>query len=155
MDLAWFQSRYDKVGPGGNGADYINCPMTRVQYDAFVDALIEGAKTRGWPAEHIHFELFTAAAPVAGDQAFEVELAQSGQVLTVPADKTILEVLEDAGCDPMYDCKRGECGVCTAAVLEGVPDHRDYFLSDAEKAGGKLIQICISRAKTPRLVLDL
>ncbi|MEZ5610511.1 MAG: PDR/VanB family oxidoreductase [Rhodocyclaceae bacterium] len=120
-----------------------------------IDALIEGAKARGWPAEHIHFELFTAAAPVAGDQAFEVELAQSGQVLTVPADKTILEVLEDAGCDPMYDCKRGECGVCTAAVLEGVPDHRDYFLSDAEKAGGKLIQICISRAKTPRLVLDL
>jgi methylenetetrahydrofolate--tRNA-(uracil-5-)-methyltransferase len=42
MDVAWFQSRYDKVGPGGNGADYINCPMTREQYDAFVDALLDG-----------------------------------------------------------------------------------------------------------------
>ena len=63
--------------------------------------------------------------------------------------------MEEAGCDPMYDCKRGECGVCTATVLKGEPDHRDYFLSDAEKAGGKLIQICISRAKSPRLVLDL
>ena len=42
MDIAWFQSRYDKVGPGGNGADYINCPMNKEQYDAFVDALIAG-----------------------------------------------------------------------------------------------------------------
>jgi len=45
MDIAWFQSRYDKVGPGGNGADYINCPMDRAEYDAFVDALIGGEKT--------------------------------------------------------------------------------------------------------------
>lgn len=120
-----------------------------------IDAVIEGAKARGWPACKVHFELFTTAAPVAGDTPFEVELSQSGQILTIPADKTIVEVMEEAGCDPMYDCKRGECGVCTATVLKGEPDHRDYFLSDAEKAGGKLIQICISRAKSPRLVLDL
>lgn len=120
-----------------------------------IDALIEGAKARGWPTDRVHFELFASAAPQAGDQPFEVELAQSGKVLTVPADKTILEVMEAEGCDPMYDCKRGECGVCTATVIEGEPDHRDYFLSDAEKAGGKLIQICISRAKSARLVLDL
>ncbi|NMG35921.1 2Fe-2S iron-sulfur cluster binding domain-containing protein [Azoarcus sp. TTM-91] len=120
-----------------------------------IDALIEGAKQRGWPADRVHFELFAAAAPLEGDQPFEVELRQSGVTLTVPADKTILDVMEEQGCDPMYDCKRGECGVCTATVLEGVPDHRDYFLSDAERAEGKLIQICISRSKTPRLVLDL
>ncbi len=120
-----------------------------------IDAVIDGAKARGWAPERIHFELFAAAAPVAGDQPFEVELRQSGRTLLIPADKTILDVMEAAGCDPMYDCKRGECGVCTATVLEGVPEHRDYFLSDAEKAEGKLIQICISRAKTPRLVLDL
>ncbi|AWM89129.1 methylenetetrahydrofolate--tRNA-(uracil(54)-C(5))-methyltransferase (FADH(2)-oxidizing) TrmFO [Microvirga sp. 17 mud 1-3] len=45
MDIAWFQSRYDKIGPGGTGKDYINCPMTREQYEAFVDALIVGDKT--------------------------------------------------------------------------------------------------------------
>lgn len=45
MDIAWYQSRYDKVGPGGNGADYINCPMNREQYEAFVDALLVGEKT--------------------------------------------------------------------------------------------------------------
>ena len=45
MEIAWYQSRYDKVGPGGNGADYINCPMNKEQYEAFVDALLEGEKT--------------------------------------------------------------------------------------------------------------
>lgn len=58
MSIAWFQSRYDKVGPGGNGADYINCPMTREQYDAFVDALISGEKTdfKEWEANTPYFD---------------------------------------------------------------------------------------------------
>ncbi len=58
MSVAWFQSRYDKVGPGGNGADYINCPMTREQYDAFVDALISGDKTdfKDWEANTPYFD---------------------------------------------------------------------------------------------------
>jgi vanillate O-demethylase ferredoxin subunit len=64
-------------------------------------------------------------------------------------------VLIDAGVDPMFDCKRGDCGICQTTVLEGVPDHRDYILSDSERAAGNLMQICVSRAKTPRLVLDL
>lgn len=120
-----------------------------------IDVVIARAAERGWPPAHVHFELFTTAAPQAGDQDFEVELKQSGQVLTVPAGKTILDVLEEAGCDPLFDCKRGECGVCQATVLEGTPDHRDYYLSEAEKASGKVIQLCISRAKSARLVLDL
>lgn len=120
-----------------------------------IDTVLAQASARGWPREHVHFELFTQAAPVTGDVAFEVELRQTGMTLRVPADQTILDVMEQAGCDPMFDCRRGECGVCQAGVLEGVPDHRDYFLSDREKAAGNLIQICISRAKTARLVLDL
>jgi methylenetetrahydrofolate--tRNA-(uracil-5-)-methyltransferase len=58
MDVAWFQSRYDKVGPGGTGADYINCPMTREQYEAFVDALITGDKTdfKEWEANTPYFD---------------------------------------------------------------------------------------------------
>lgn len=120
-----------------------------------IDAVIASAGERGWPHEKMHFELFAAAAPVAGDQPFELELRQSGLILQVPADKTILEVMEAAGCDPMFDCRRGECGVCQATVLEGIPEHRDYFLSDREKADGKLIQTCISRARSARLVLDV
>ncbi|MBN9039998.1 MAG: methylenetetrahydrofolate--tRNA-(uracil(54)-C(5))-methyltransferase (FADH(2)-oxidizing) TrmFO [Rhizobiales bacterium 62-47] len=58
MSVAWFQSRYDKVGPGGNGADYLNCPMTREQYDAFVDALIEGEKVdfKDWEINTPYFD---------------------------------------------------------------------------------------------------
>ncbi|HEY4204341.1 MAG TPA: methylenetetrahydrofolate--tRNA-(uracil(54)-C(5))-methyltransferase (FADH(2)-oxidizing) TrmFO [Xanthobacteraceae bacterium] len=58
MDVAWFQSRYDKVGPGGNGADYINCPMTREQYDAFVDALVTGEKVdfKDWETNTPYFD---------------------------------------------------------------------------------------------------
>src|SRR5258706_2159211 len=58
MSVAWFQSRYDKAGPGGTGADYINCPMTREQYDAFVDALIAGEKTdfKDWETNTPYFD---------------------------------------------------------------------------------------------------
>jgi methylenetetrahydrofolate--tRNA-(uracil-5-)-methyltransferase len=58
MSVAWFQSRYDKAGPGGSGADYINCPMTREQYDAFVDALLVGDKTvfHDWEAATPYFD---------------------------------------------------------------------------------------------------
>jgi vanillate O-demethylase ferredoxin subunit len=60
-----------------------------------------------------------------------------------------------AGCDPMFDCKRGECGVCAVPVLDGEIDHRDYVLSPFERREGRVIQICISRAKGQRLVLDI
>jgi len=73
----------------------------------------------------------------------------------VPADMTILDCLIEHGCDPMFDCKRGECGVCSTPVIEGDIDHRDYFLSKEEKASGKVMQICISRARGKRLVLDV
>jgi methylenetetrahydrofolate--tRNA-(uracil-5-)-methyltransferase len=58
MSIAWFQSRYDKLGPGGTGADYINCPMTREQYDAFVGALITGEKTdfKEWETNTPYFD---------------------------------------------------------------------------------------------------
>src|ERR1041384_647433 len=58
MSVAWFQSRYDKAGPGGTGADYINCPLTREQYDAFVDALRAGEKIsfHDWEASTPYFD---------------------------------------------------------------------------------------------------
>ncbi|WP_304305849.1 PDR/VanB family oxidoreductase [Pseudacidovorax intermedius] len=120
-----------------------------------LDAVLAAAQGRGWAPGRVHFELFSAPVVEAGDQPFEVELAQSGQRFTVPADQTILDCLIEHGCDPLYDCKRGECGVCAVPVIEGEVDHRDYVLSQAEKDGGQVMQICISRAKGPRLVLDL
>jgi len=120
-----------------------------------LDAVLAQTQARGWPHERVHFELFTTPTVEAGDRAFDVVLAQSGQTYTVPADQTILDCLIEHGCDPMFDCKRGECGVCGTAVIEGDIDHRDYVLTERERAAGNVIQICISRAKGARLVLDI
>lgn len=120
-----------------------------------IDKALATGHEKKWPDTHLHFELFTTAAPQTGDRAFEVELRQSGLVFQIPADKTILEVLEENGCEPMYDCKRGECGVCQVDVLEGTPDHRDYYLTESERAENNVIHVCISRSLTDRLVLDL
>ena len=120
-----------------------------------LDAVQRAAESCGWPRERVHFEVFAPASHVAGDQAFELVLSQTGTTLTVPADKTILQCLIDTGCDPMFDCQRGECGVCAVPVIEGDLDHRDHVLTQTEKDGGKVIQVCVSRAKGARLVLDL
>ena len=85
----------------------------------------------------------------------EVVLQRSGLTFIVPPDKSILQVLIEEAVDPMYDCQRGECGICQVAVLEGEPDHRDHILSEDERASNKVMQICVSRAKTRRLVLDM
>jgi vanillate O-demethylase ferredoxin subunit len=120
-----------------------------------LDTVLARTQARGWTHEHVHFELFTTPVMEAGDRPLEVVLAQSGKTFQVPANQTILDCLIDHGCDPFYDCKRGECGVCSTPVIEGEVDHRDYFLSDDEKKSNKVMQICVSRARGARLVLDL
>ncbi len=122
-----------------------------------IDAARAAAEAAGVPKDRVHVELFDNASATAaeGDAPFEVELASTGEVLTVPPGRSIIEVLEEAGHDVMYDCQRGDCGICQTDVLEGVPDHRDVVLSEAERASGKVMQICVSRAQTPRLKLDL
>ncbi len=120
-----------------------------------LDAVLTATQARGWTHDRVHFELFTTPVVETGDHSFEVELAQSGQRFTVPANQTILDCLIKHGCDPMFDCKRGECGVCSTPVIEGDIDHRDYFLSDAEKASGKVMQVCVSRVRGSRLVLGI
>jgi ferredoxin-NADP reductase len=120
-----------------------------------IDAAIANTEALGWGQGRLRFELFTSAAPRPGDASFEVVLNGSGQTFLIPADKTILGVLIEAGLDPLHDCKRGDCGICQVGVIEGVPDHRDCVLSASEREAGKLMQICVSRSKTPRLVLDL
>lgn len=120
-----------------------------------IEAVREKAEAAGFAKDQIHFELFASPDTHEGDQPFEVEIADTGQVFTISADKTIVEVLEEAGVDVMYDCQRGDCGICQTDVIEGIPDHRDVVLSEAERASGKVMQICVSRAKSARLVLDI
>jgi ferredoxin-NADP reductase len=120
-----------------------------------IDTASKSAKELGWADGRLRFEIFATVTPVEGDQPFEVVLNNSGKTFLIPPSKTILAVLLDAGEDPLHDCQRGDCGICQVSVIEGTPDHRDYILSDTEKAAGKVMQICISRSKSPRLVLDL
>ena len=120
-----------------------------------LDGVLAKTQSRGWGRERVHFELFTTPPVESGDHAFEVVLAKSGKTYTVGAKQSVLDCLIEHGEDPFYDCKRGECGVCTTPVLEGEIEHRDYVLSDAEKASGTVMQICVSRCRGSRLVLDL
>ena len=120
-----------------------------------IDAARTAAESADIDAAHIHVELFTNAALTSASGAFEVEIASSGQVVPVKPDQSIIDALEEAGVDLIYDCQRGDCGICQTDVISGTPDHRDVVLSQAEKDSGKVMQICVSRALSPRLVLDL
>jgi vanillate O-demethylase ferredoxin subunit len=107
------------------------------------------------PAANLRFETFGNTGAHASE-AFWVRLPRHGLELTVPADRTLLDVLEAAGVETLYDCKRGECGLCAVDVLavDGRIDHRDVFFSDHEKAEGRRLCACVSRVTGGGLVLD-
>ncbi|MEU2005123.1 PDR/VanB family oxidoreductase [Rhodococcus sp. NPDC019627] len=88
------------------------------------------------------------------DHDIDVEFAQSGITVTVPADRTILSVAEENGIDILSSCNEGTCGTCETAVLEGIPDHRDSVLTDDERACGQTMMLCVSRARSVSLRLD-
>jgi ferredoxin len=82
-------------------------------------------------------------------------VASCGRVVSVPAGESVLSSLRRAGFEILSSCEEGACGTCETGVLEGVPDHRDTVLTAAERDVGDVMMICVSRARTPRLVLDL
>jgi ferredoxin-NADP reductase len=118
----------------------------------FIEA-VEAAAGRH-PLHVERFEAKTLAAPVY-DKPFEIELETSGITLTVPPEKSILEVVEDAGVFVLSSCREGTCGTCETQVIEGEVDHRDSILTPGEQAMNMTMYICVSRAACPRLVLDL
>jgi vanillate O-demethylase ferredoxin subunit len=120
-----------------------------------LDAMIAEAGRRGWARDRLNFELFAPATGAEGDTEFDVILASSERKLRIPVGKSILDVLIEEGCDPMFDCKRGECGVCSTAVISGEIDHRDYVLTERERAANNVMYPCVSRSKSAVLVLDL
>lgn len=110
-----------------------------------------------WPAHTLRTERFSAAtaAPPVRNEPFEVELRRSGRTLTVAPGVPVLDVLREAGVQPLSSCRQGTCGTCLAPVLSGRIDHRDAVLSDHERAAGDCMLPCVSRAVDDRLVLDL
>jgi ferredoxin-NADP reductase/predicted pyridoxine 5'-phosphate oxidase superfamily flavin-nucleotide-binding protein len=123
--------------------------------DRLTDAVRREAEALDIDGERVRFERFTPATPEAGDSAFEVRLARSGTGLTVAPDRTILDTLLDAGVDAEYGCKSGTCGACAVKVLDGSPLHRDSALSREEREQAGLLCVCVSRAASNSLVLDL
>ena len=92
---------------------------------------------------------------MSGDGEFDVRLDGPGECLRVPADRTLLEVLEDAGFEIANSCRAGICGTCELAVVDGVPEHNDDVLSDAERESNQVILPCVSRSRSAVLVIDL
>lgn len=122
----------------------------------FMDHVLETARRQGWPESRLHREYFAGAATArATDGRFEVRLASSGLTIEVPATRTVIEVLAEHGVEVPTSCEAGVCGTCLTRVLEGSPDHRDTFLTDAERAANDQFTPCCSRALSPLLVLDL
>ena len=105
----------------------------------------------------MHFEWFAPRSRPEGEvsDSFEVVCQASGKTLTVPAEKSILEVLGENGIEVPRSCEQGICGTCEVRVVSGEVDHRDSILSSAERAANETMMICVSRCRGARLVLDV
>ena len=122
--------------------------------EPLLDAVLAAGAVLG--PDRVHVERFRAAEGAAATgTAFEVEVRPAGVVLAVPADRSLLEVLEDAGVAPFSSCREGTCGTCEVGVVEGEVDHRDALLTPAERAANEAMFPCVSRAAGPRLVIEV
>ncbi|MEO8485706.1 MAG: PDR/VanB family oxidoreductase [Betaproteobacteria bacterium] len=131
------------------GNAHVYCCGPRPLMDAVRDM------TGHWPAGSIHFESFVEGAALARpeDRPFTVRLARSGGEVVVPAGVTILEALRRAGRTVPSSCESGTCGTCRTGLLAGEAEHRDLVLMQDEQASA--VMICVSRALSGELVLDL
>lgn len=124
--------------------------------EGFIRHVVQVATDLGWDPACIHFEHFSgAAAPAPDDGAFELRLARRGISVPVPAGVSAAQALLDHGIEIALSCEQGVCGACVLPVLEGTPEHRDVFLSAAEKAANRCFTPCCSRAATAHLLIDL
>lgn len=122
----------------------------------FMEHVLDAAHTNGWSQAQLHREFFAGTAKTLDtDGTFAVRLASSGETYQIPKEKSVIEVLASAGIDVPFSCESGVCGTCLTRVIEGVPDHRDTFLTEDERASNDQFTPCCSRALTPVLVLDL
>jgi ferredoxin-NADP reductase len=114
--------------------------------------------TAAWPQDAVRFEWFAprSRADEGASGSFEVVCNVSGLTLTVPEDRTVLDILNDAGIEVPCSCQQGICGTCETRIVSGEVDHRDSILSSAERAANQTMMTCVSRAKAgSRLVLDI
>lgn len=130
--------------------------------DGFMTTALNSFEEAGFDTQHLHFEKFTAGAPASkGAQpgssptSFTVHARQSGIETEVREDESIVDALARCGIDVPVSCEQGICGTCVSRVIAGTPDHRDDYLTDAEKATNSELCPCVSRSKSEVLELDL
>jgi len=110
-------------------------------------------KDAGWSLTIERFAASDAALDQSG--SFDVVIKSSGARIHIPEGHSILETLRDQGIKIKCSCRDGVCGTCETGVLSGIPDHRDSVLSEEERADNNYMMVCVSRAFTDELVLDL
>jgi vanillate O-demethylase ferredoxin subunit len=141
------RAEIDALHPDGEA--YVCGPLR------LMDAARSAWTAAGRSPARLRIETFGASGryPTA---SFTVRVADAGRDLEVPATRTLLAALTEAGVDMMWDCLRGECGLCTVAVLDNDQplDHRDVFLSEDERAGGTALCACVSRASSGTVTID-
>lgn len=120
----------------------------------FMDSVIGEAGRLGLAAHQIHKEYFQIKTD-SGGQAFDVVAQKSGQRVRVQDGQSIVDALAGVGIKITVSCEQGVCGTCLCNVVEGIPDHRDVYLTEEEKADNDQILLCCSRSKSDTLVLDL
>lgn len=111
--------------------------------------------TRKIEPGRVHLEYFAAKLAPALDGGYEVVLARSNKTIQVTSGKTLLQAMLEAKVNVNYACSQGMCGSCLVRVIEGIPDHRDGYLTDEEKAQDQQMIACCSGSKSARLVLDM
>jgi ferredoxin len=121
-----------------------------------MSALLEAGSAHGWPESSLHIEYFsTPETPDYVNHDFTIKLAKSGRVFTVSADKSVAEVLIDAGVHVNMKCSDGICGVCKCGLLSGEVEHRDHVLSKAQQQTSMITCKSRARGRGGEIELDL
>lgn len=121
----------------------------------FMDAVIHEAQDI-FPSHAIHREYFgNVPTPLDGSAAFSIQLTSTGQIFQVPAGKSVVAVLGENGIEVPVSCEQGICGTCLTRIVSGIPDHKDSYLTEAERAANDIFTPCCSRALCQLLVLDI
>jgi ferredoxin-NADP reductase len=117
---------------------------------------VAAAAERNGAADRLRVERFSSAAEPSSqaDRAFDVVLKRSERTVHVPAGRTLGSVLQEHDAEVTFSCEEGSCGTCETRVIGGVPDHRDSYFSDAERARNRSMIVCVGRALSDKLVLD-
>lgn len=122
----------------------------------FMDWVIGTAREIGWPLSQLHYEYFGAEVSKSSTDAdFDVQVSSTGRLVRVRSGQSVVEALSAHGIEVETSCEQGVCGTCVTRVLQGVPDHRDHYLTPQEHAANDQFLPCCSRSRSPVLVLDL